>query len=240
MDRTSQHTDHAKPRSGFTKFVSSVAKAILFNFGRVLECTALGRKIIAYGRLGLYLRDRGWLKSAGSRIPMGRFEEPLPWICYPCMDFLNERLKSDMDVFEWGSGNSTLWWAKRVGTVISCEHDQGWYERMKPAMPDNVEYVHANVEDSSYINFAKNQQKRFDVMMIDGQARIACAKNCLESLKEGGVVVWDNTDVDKYQEGYDFLIQNGFKRLDFYGLGPVNFYGWSTSVFYKENNCLGL
>ena len=35
------------------------------------------------------------------------------------------------DIFEWGSGGSTLWLAEfNVGTVFSVEHDPKWYTQL--------------------------------------------------------------------------------------------------------------
>jgi hypothetical protein len=41
-------------------------------------------------------------------------------------------------VFEYGSGNSTLWWVRRV---VACEHDAGWARRLSPDLPANVELM---------------------------------------------------------------------------------------------------
>ncbi len=54
------------------------------------------------------------------------------------------------------------------------------------------------------------------------------------------MVIWDNSDRSDYEEGYEFLLGQGFRRLDFYGLGPINVMASCTSVFYREQNCLGL
>ena len=46
-----------------------------------------------------------------------------------------------MSVFEYGSGYSTIWFAERTGTVVSCETKQEWYDRIRPRLPSNVEYL---------------------------------------------------------------------------------------------------
>jgi len=45
---------------------------------------------------------------------------------YPAIRFLERRLSNSLEVFEFGSGNSTLWWAERVSRIDSCEHDAQW------------------------------------------------------------------------------------------------------------------
>jgi hypothetical protein len=44
-----------------------------------------------------------------------------------------------------------------------------------------------------------------------------------------------------YGEGLQYLKQLGFRELNFGGLGPLNGYGWTTSVLYRPGcNCLGI
>ncbi|HAY39752.1 MAG TPA: FkbM family methyltransferase, partial [Desulfobacteraceae bacterium] len=77
----------------------------------------------------------------------------------------------------------------------------------------------------------------FNIIVIDGRDRVNCAKNSLKALKGDGVIIWDNSEREYYQEGYSYLIQNGFRRLDFEGLGPIGIREWCTSIFYRDNNC---
>ena len=54
-----------------------------------------------------------------------------------------------------------------------------------------------------------------------------------------GVVVLDNSDWDSLQAGITALTNAGFRRLDFFGLGPMNSFSTMTSVFYRPgSNCL--
>jgi hypothetical protein len=45
-------------------------------------------------------------------------------------------------------------------------------------------------------------------------------------------VVFDNADRDV--KGYEALEADGFARIDFRGLGPINSYEWCTSIFVRE------
>jgi hypothetical protein len=78
------------------------------------------------------------------------------------------------------------------------------------------------------------------VIVIDGINRVECERHCVEALQEDGVIVWDNSDRKEYKTGYEYLIEQGFKRLDFEGLGPIVMIPTSTAVFYRPDNCLGL
>jgi len=146
-----------------------------------------------------------------------------------------------MKIFEYGSGNSTLWWAKQVKQVVACEHDLLWFQQIKKEVPGNVEIYYWDLSDNNkYSEFVSRYIKVFDIIVIDGRRRVACVKNSLSALTDEGVVIWDNSDRTIYSEGYNFLKNNGFKRIDFWGMGPINSYSWCTSVFYRKDNVLGI
>lgn len=188
-----------------------------------------------------YLTEIGWCRSVKEEQSIDRNGNYLPWLTYPAIFFLENRIKPEMTVFEYGSGSSTLWWSERVATVASCEHDLGWYNSVKTKVPSNVEYLyHELVYGGDYSRAILKYNHKFDIVLIDGRDRVNCAKNSLPALKENGVIVWDNSDRSKYQEGYSYLISNGFKRIDFQGLGPSSYKDWCTAIFYRSNNCLDI
>src|SRR5262245_56791293 len=43
---------------------------------------------------------------------------PLPWYTYPAIDFLRRKCFAERTVLEFGSGQSTLWWAARARSVV--------------------------------------------------------------------------------------------------------------------------
>lgn len=188
-----------------------------------------------------HLHSAGWFRSWAESMPVDLRGEPLPWYTYGAIAFLEPRLREDMATFEYGSGNSTLWWARRVSRVASCEHDPEWFARMAPHLPTNVtcELVPLGPE-GDYSSRVARHLGEFDIVVIDGRDRVACARSAPEALKPDGVVVWDNSDRAQYSAGYDHLASLGFRRLDFWGMGPINAYGWCTSVFYRQSNCLGI
>jgi hypothetical protein len=61
----------------------------------------------------------------------------LPWISYPAIEMLEQTLKPDMRIFEWGVGGSTLFFASRVGLLVSVEHDARWAENVRSTMTAN-------------------------------------------------------------------------------------------------------
>jgi predicted O-methyltransferase YrrM len=69
-----------------------------------------------------------WESLASGRSPL---DDEIPWICFSAIDFLYTALRPDMTVFEYGTGGSTLFWARRVRQVYAVEHDRAWYERVR-------------------------------------------------------------------------------------------------------------
>lgn len=208
---------------------------------RLLRTSQAGSKFLAIRSLvnNGYLNESGWIRSALAGMPVDGEQRPVPWYTYGSIEFLSRRVKSDMVVFEYGSGNSTLWWSARVARVVSCEHDHQWFELMSSKLAANVDYNFVEMSrGDDYSKRISRHEGEFDIVVIDGRDRVNCAKNSLPALKASGVILWDNSDRSDYAEGYDFLLGRGFKRLDFWGMGPINNYGWCTSVFYRPANGL--
>lgn len=74
----------------------------------------------------------------------------------------------------------------------------------------------------------------FNIIVVDGMARVLTAWLAARQLAEHGIIVFDNSDRDEYADAYRFLEHSGFARIDFYGLGPINPYEWCTSLFVKS------
>ncbi|MCF7838005.1 MAG: class I SAM-dependent methyltransferase [Candidatus Marinimicrobia bacterium] len=62
--------------------------------------------------------------------------EHFPWVPYEAQVWLDTCLPSDLDVFEWGSGSSTLYFANRARRVVSIEHNPEWYAEVRAALTD--------------------------------------------------------------------------------------------------------
>lgn len=182
----------------------------------------------------------GWFRSRKERMSVDATGRPLAWYSYPCTQFLEARIPNDAFVFEFGMGNSTLWWANHVKAVATVESNSEWYEKISPIMPDNVTASLANPESDDYVGAARKVASPIDIIAIDGRRRVECCKNSIDFLSDRGVVVWDNADRGYYEEGYNVLKERGFKRVDFIGMAPMEIWDTTTSIFYRPNNVLDL
>ena len=68
----------------------------------------------------------GQKKSIQQKKPISFNGGPLPWYTYPAIEYLGQFYLRNMTVFEFGSGFSSLFWAKRAKKIVSVEHDKEW------------------------------------------------------------------------------------------------------------------
>jgi len=207
----------------------------------VLNASQVGRFFLAYYLLQKnFLSKSGWTKSVLSRQPLSGAKKPIPWFTYSAIAFLAPRILPSFKIFEFGSGNSTLWLSSLGCEVVSVEHDEKWFHLLEPKFSKikNIKSRFESLETKAYAQSVLDYNDKFDVIIIDGRDRVECCKNSINALKTEGVIIWDNSDRPEYSEGYGFLQSNGFNRIDFQGLGPINSKTWCTSVFYRQENCL--
>lgn len=196
------------------------------------------RQSRALAKILPFLLETGWIDSHLRRTSVDADGKPIPWYRYAAIDFLAERVDIEQRVFEFGSGNSTLWWAARAKSVTAVEHDSGWAARVREDVPENVTLLEVPLEtDGEYCRTAERTGERFDVIVIDGRDRVNCARHCLDALADDGVIVWDDSRRRRYRPGLAFLAEHGFRRLRFTGLGPIAANDGETSVLYRSSNC---
>ena len=126
-------------------------------------------------------------------------------------------LKPSQDVLEWGSGGSTLFYSKFVKSWNSIEHDLAWAKQVSQKKIPNVVYHSVPVEwDISkwccsdgtyeefkeYVEYPKSLNRKFDVVLVDGRARVACAYSVIRNnlLKPNGVVIIHDWEREYYKE----------------------------------------
>lgn len=141
-----------------------------------------------------------------------------PWWTYTCAGIVDGWLtaRPGARVFEWGSGASTVWLARRAAQVTAVEHDVDWAERVREMIPDNVtlRVVRPQAPAEPVITSGKpgfegldfsryvaaiDDEARFDLIVIDGRAREACLGPALDHLADDGVIVFDNVDRARYR-----------------------------------------
>ena len=96
---------------------------------------------------------------------------------------------------EFGSGRSTVWFARRVGRLTSVEDDRGWYDRTRDLLEGlDVDYRFL-VGHDAYVDAAQSfEPASLDAALVDGSWRDECALAMVTALKPGGLLVVDNVN----------------------------------------------
>jgi hypothetical protein len=204
----------------------------LFVFGK-----ALG---LLYSKRS-FLRNAGYTRSVATKQPCRADGAPIPWMNYPVIAFLEDRLTPDLNVFEYGSGNSTRFFASRVRSVVSVECDPAWYETVAKGKPENVELILCHpYERRAYLNVIAEQGRKFDVIVVDAEDRELCLEQAPRWATQRGVIILDDAARPAYASAIEKVLDAGFKKLDFDGLKPGGIRAYRTTVFYRADNVLGL
>lgn len=168
-------------------------------------------------------------------------KNPIPWYTYPAIEYLSQFDYKDMEVFEYGCGNSSLFWAKRVKGITSIEDNSEWYEkwcRQEEFKQSNLN-IKLRKDKTDYCTAIREDNKKYDVIVIDGKYRGLCAKEATNALKVGGIIILDDSDrvntSKEYFEAIATLKAKDLIQVDFYGFCPMNNYPKTTSVFLSRD-----
>jgi hypothetical protein len=160
---------------------------------------------------------------------------PSPWMTFPVINFLEGKDLKGKRILEWGSGQSTMWWAARAREVVSFESDRTWFNFVRGRIPSNVKL---DLVDERLINVPTDLLKdKFDIVVIDGLDRVAAARMSVDLLVEDGALIMDDSEQPWSPEGYpvlDIMRERGFQRIDFFGHAPAVIRRHCTSVFIKQ------
>ena len=133
-----------------------------------------------------------------------------PWLAPAAIAWLDQHLRPDMRGWEWGSGRSTLWFARRLASLTSIESDVTWFEQVGSMVSglSNVDLRHIPLEHPEAETYAldyavlpanataivSEPDASLDFVVVDGWYRPVCARAALSKLKPGGLLLIDNTD----------------------------------------------
>ena len=111
---------------------------------------------------------------------------------------------ADKDIFEWGSGHSTAWFAMKCRSIRSVEEDATWANDVEiyTTSRDNrtaifsIKHIPLNVGEvpmsSPYVMEIYKAKKLYDIIIVDGAYRDACFAAALNCIKDGGIIICDN------------------------------------------------
>ncbi|HEX4687251.1 MAG TPA: class I SAM-dependent methyltransferase [Nocardioides sp.] len=168
-------------------------------------------------------RTRHWLYSLTKvHDSVAMIDLDVPWWTYRAIDEVERWLgarPTPARVFEYGSGASTVWLARRCASVTSVEHHEEFARLMRdvlgpienaallvrPPRPATAPEVpsakegYGGLDFAAYVAAIDETEGDFDVVVVDGRAREACLMRALPRLAPDGLVVFDNSRRRRYR-----------------------------------------
>jgi len=176
-------------------------------------------------------RQFGHLLSAKHKACIDANGNPIPWYTYPAIEYLKQLNFKDCDIFEYGCGNSSLFWGRLGGTITSIEHNPDWHKEISSKATPNMRLL-LRTEETQYIQSIHEANRSYDVIIVDGVHRLECARECINRLSDRGLIILDNSDW--FINTAELLRKANFIQVDMSGFGPINPYTWTTSLFFSR------
>lgn len=215
-------------------------KRILNSIFPSLTLKFRGLKILILDK-NSFLWEQGWMKSIQEIRPVDAKGQPVPWMNYSFVEFLTKRLQPHFSIFEYGSGNSTFYFSEYVASIISVEYDQEWFNIVQSQLPSNTGLIFKEKDvDGQYCRTAIGTGQKFEMIIVDGRDRVNCLIQSIPALTLGGVLILDDSHEAKYKEAVNIMETNGFKALTISGIKPYSSKIASSTIFYRNQNCLDL
>lgn len=182
---------------------------------------------------------------------------PEPWLPYSVTKFIRQVIQPH-NVFEWGSGGSTVMFLEMGCWLVSIEHDPAWYDRINGQLknrtlahyhyrlipyeqgeigPDKADPTHykSGSTELGPVNFRAYcsvivDGPPFDLVLVDGMARASCLAHAAGKVKPGGWLVLDNTGDRPYYLEKTHHLFAGWETVVIDGRGPILDYPWQTTI----------
>ena len=173
----------------------------------------------------------------------------LPWISFGALEFLDTFLHPEHEVFEYGGGGSTLYFAQRAHHVLTMENHPVWHGILGTALAqkqlDNAQCEYHPISGDAPEQFRNDaffrriEEQLWDVILIDcycgysttryGLLRPYAFELAIAQVKPGGIIVLD----DSWMYRELLAPRPGWRITDYVGVGPCRFGVTSTAVFEK-------
>lgn len=179
--------------------------------------------------------------SAAAKRLLG-YRPRVPMISYRARRVIESLLNQDARMVEFGSGNSTPWFAVRVGFVLSIEDLPEWFEHVQHILEegkiDNVR--HELRTEEAYADLSDIEDGSLDFTLVDGTNREGCIRAVVPKLKTGGWLYLDNSDKDMSRPNGDLRrAETALREVAAARGGSIRYFSdFSPTNFFVEQGML--
>jgi hypothetical protein len=119
----------------------------------------------------------------------------LPWWPLPAIRYIETILRPSFHVWEYGSGMSSVWLARRVTYLHAVDDNEEWYARVKVNLA-RAGLWNASCELRTAETYAKPAGSTApNFIAVDGSVRGACTRTALDHVTSPGFIYLDNSDM---------------------------------------------
>lgn len=173
-------------------------------------------------------------------------ELALPWISWPCIEFLEQLDLKNSRVFEFGGGGSTLYFLNRGCHVRTIENSNDWARKISAAavgyesrldlrvieMPEHPGVSEAELAKNYIQEVSKDGP--WDLILVDGvdgnpSVRMQCLALARQCIRARGIVLLDDSWRSEYARAPEVMA--GLSHEVFEGLGPARLGVTRTDVY---------
>lgn len=247
-----------EPDSGL---VRAAYLALVTGFRRALEGTSL---LAAWDRLASR-RPRSRAAHLRTLVAVHNIDDlvqlDLPWWTYRAIDVVGGYLAGlghSARVFEYGSGASTIWLARRASSVDSVEHDGAWAARVRelatasdglrcspvlhvpdvpysrtPRVPSGAPSGKGR-DFADYVAAIGRTAGQFDLVLVDGRAREAALLEALDRVSPHGLLLLDDAQRQRYQGAVRAAELRGWCVLRTHGATPCQPFPRETVLLSRQ------
>jgi len=153
-----------------------------------------------------------------------------PWYTKPFIDKLKTWDLPNWRVFEYGCGDSTIWWRYHVKEVLSVDTNLEWANKTGSIfIKDKTDFI------NSPIKYCDNQ--KFDCIIIDSEPvdwRDECIPVAMNCLENGGYLIIDNYNQKTVNLEHWPNVNNLLKDLPHEVFKQDGHVDWKTAYWIKS------
>lgn len=157
-----------------------------------------------------------------------------PWLAFGAIIALESIVNKKQKVLEFGSGGSTVFWAKNCKNVKSFETDEKWFKDVQKKLKrqKNIELLLRN-QKQILRSLQSEPENHYDIVLIDiypkHADRLTLANAAIPKIKPGGLLIIDN--YEKFgMENFTYP-----KNWEIYTFDEFRYSGRGTRICIKHN-----
>lgn len=146
-----------------------------------------------------------------------------PSFTHPFLEEIRTWDTINWEVFEWGCGYSTAWFAIHAHRIVSVDYDSPWTQGVKKYLERlylysaqlKIQYTQKSHDiaypfTNSYVQSINENNCAYNCIIIDGLYPEACMTQALKHIKPGGVIILNHAE----RFNFELLDQESLEKLN--------------------------